>query len=97
MALFCSNKTIHIVYKNKKHQKIIMIFSLNFLCSFKTKAKPAWSEKAYKINDLFDDIISDEKSKLLKYIKYLKSISVPILIWADLESLFKKLSYVKIV
>ena len=40
MALFRSNKTIHIVYKNKKHQKI-MIFSLNFLCSFKTKAETA--------------------------------------------------------
>ena len=64
---------------------------MNCLNSFRTGNKLKSHEKACKSKDLCGIVMPLEKANILEFNQYMKSIKMPYIIHADIESLVKKI------
>ena len=90
MTLSCTKKTLCIIKKNNiKHHGDF--YCLNCLHSFRTENKFECHEKVCKNKDFFGIVMSSEKDNILEFNQYMKSDKMPYIIYADIESLIKKI------
>ena len=71
-------------------------YCLNFLHSFRAKNKHDSHKKECRNKDLYNVVMPFEDTKILEFNQYQKSDKTPFIIYADLESLIKKMIDVKI-
>ena len=64
---------------------------MKFLHSFRTENKLKTHEKVWKNKDFSGIIISSEKDKILQFNQYMKLDKIPYIIYADIESLIRKI------
>ena len=64
---------------------------MNCLHSFRTENKLKSHEKVCKNKDLCEIVMSSEKNNILELNQYMKSDKMPYIIYADIESLIKKI------
>ena len=67
-------------------------YCLNCFCSYRTENKPKKHEKVCENHDYCYVEMPEENNKILKYNQGEKSMKVPFIIYADLESLLEKMS-----
>ena len=65
-------------------------YCLNYLHSFITKTKRESREKVFQKKDIFDVAMHSEDTKISEFNQYRKSNETPSIIYADLESLIKR-------
>ena len=75
--------------KTSKHKG--EFYCLNYLNSLRTENKLKSYEKACKIKDFCGTEMPIEKNKILKFNQYMKSDNLPCIIYAELETLIKKI------
>ena len=66
-------------------------YSLNYLHSFRTKNKLTSHERVCKNKDFCGIIMSSEKDYILEFNQYMNSDKMPYIIYADIESLIKRI------
>ena len=64
---------------------------LNCLNSFRTENKLTFHEKVCKNKDFCGTVMPSEKDNILEFKQYMKSDKMPYIVYADIESLIKKL------
>ena len=66
-------------------------YCLNYLPSFKTENKLKSHENVCKNKDICDIVMPSEKDNILEFNQYMESDKMPYIIYADIESLIKKI------
>ena len=66
-------------------------YSLNYLHSFRTDNKIKSHEKVYKYKEFCRIAVPSGKDNILEFNQYIKSDKMPYIIYADIESLIKKI------
>ena len=91
MTLSCSKnfseELLHGVTSKHKGE----FYCLNCLHSFRTENKLKSHEKVCKTKVFCGSVMSSEKDKILEFNEYIKSDKMPYIIYADMESLIKKI------
>ena len=64
---------------------------MDCLPSFRTKSKVKYHEKVCKNKDFCETAWPTQKDNILKFNQYMKSDKTPCIVYADLESLIKKI------
>ena len=90
MALSCSKKMSTLLrgITSKHHGDF---YCLNCLRSFRTENKLKSHEKICKSKDFCGIIMSSEKANIFEFNQYMKSDKMPHIIYADIESLIRKI------
>ena len=86
MALKLSALLHRITSKNKGD-----FYCLDFLLSFRKENKLKSHEKTRKNKDFRGIVMPSEKDNISEFNQYMKSDKVPYIIYADIESLIKKI------
>ena len=68
---------------------------MNYLHSFKTKSKLELHIKVFENKDLYGVVIPSEDTKILEFIQHQNSDKTPSIIYADLNSVIKKVDECK--
>ena len=84
MALSCSKKL-----STSKHYGDF--YCLNCLHSFRTKNKLKYNEKICNKKDFCGTVMQSEKDNILEFNQYVKSDKMPDIVYADIESLIRKI------
>ena len=64
---------------------------MNYLHSFRTENKLKSHKKVCKNKDFCGIVMPSEKDKVLEFNQYMKSDKMPYIIYADMESLIRKI------
>ena len=90
MALSCSKKLFTLLrgITSKHHGDF---YCLNYLHSFRTKNKLKSHEKVCKNKTFLGILIPLEKDEILEFNQYMKTDKMLYIIYADIESLIKKI------
>ena len=90
VALFCSKKLSTLLRGlTSKHQDDF--YCLNCLYSFRTENKLKSQEKVCKNKDFCGIVMPSEKENVSQFNQYMKLDKMPYIIYADIESLIKKI------
>ena len=90
MALFCSEKLSTLLRGTTlKHHGDF--YCLNYLHSFRTENKLKSHEKVCKNKVFWGIVMPSEKENILEFNQYMKLDKMPYIIYADIESLIKKI------
>ena len=90
MALSCSKELAALLHGiTSKHKGDF--YCMNCLHSFRTKNKLKCYEKVCKNKYFCGIVISLERDKILEFNQYMKSDKMPYIIYADIESLIRKI------
>ena len=90
MALSCS-KTLSALLHGITSKHKGKFYCLNSLHCFRTKSKLKAHEKVCKNKEFCEIVMSSEKDKILEFNQYVKSDKMPHIIYADIESLIRKI------
>ena len=91
MELSCCKKFVCIIWRNNIKPCGILLL-LNFFCSYRTENKLKKHKKVCENHDYCYIETPEKDDKILKYNNGEKSIKVPFIIYADLESLLDKMN-----